>query len=238
MNAFSPGRVSIWHTSLKSFNPAYDAMAKLGGTDCFFDVADPLLTAFKMSEAKIKTSGDGRPWRPQVYKVWRTGGSGQQFALDLVEDITKFRPGVAELDFEGPSDNEIGVAVTGFLTMFRGGQTNWRLAFPLCINVVPMKGYVLPIAQMAADPFCYVRVQRYYGGEMRPAEPTLCREDIVGRGFPAERFSFMESAKPRRLSDGTVFNDLPIFSDKGEKVRNLSGGAIYNANLLREGGLI
>jgi hypothetical protein len=47
-NAFGPGRVSIWHTSLKSFNPAYDAMAKLGGTDVFFDLDDPLLTSTVM----------------------------------------------------------------------------------------------------------------------------------------------------------------------------------------------
>jgi hypothetical protein len=146
-------------------------------------------------------------------------------------------PWSRECDFEGPVDRTIGEAVSAVLIEFRNGVT-WRMAFPLCINVTPMKGYVLPIKQMADDPFCYIRVQRYYGGEMRPAEPTLCREDIVGRGFPAERFSFMESAKPRRLIDGTVFNDLPIFSDGGVRVRNLSGGAIYNANLLREAGLI
>jgi hypothetical protein len=237
-NAFSSGRVSIWHTSLKSFNPAYDAMAKLGGTDVFFDLDDPLLTTTVMGAAKEHVSADGKPWRAQSYKVWRTGGSGQQFALDLVVGITKLRPGVSELDIEGPNDQEIGNAVGGCLSMFRGGQTGWRLAFPLCFNFAPLKGYVLPIAQMAADPFCYVRVQRYYGAEQRPAEPTLCREDIVGRGFPADRFSFMESAKPRRLIDGTVFNDLPIFSDGGVRVRNLSGGAVYNANLLREAGLI
>jgi hypothetical protein len=122
--------------------------------------------------------------------------------------------------------------------MFRGGQTGWRLAFPLCFNFAPLKGYVLPIAQMAATRSATSGSSATTAAEMRPAEPTLCREDIVGRGFPAERFSFMESAKPRRLIDGTVFNDLPIFSDGGVRVRNLSGGAVYNANLLREAGLI
>lgn len=236
-NAFSPGRVSIWHTSLKSFLPNYTAYKDLGGTDIFPDLDDPLLTTTVMSDIATQTSADGKKFRAQGYKVWR-GENGADFATSLLTKITKFRPGVSELDFEGGlSDAALGQAVGLFLAQFRNPGVPWRMAYPLCINVVPMKGYVLPIAQMAADPNCYVRVQRYYGGEMRPAEPTLCFQDIVGRGFPAERFSFMESAKPRRLNDGSLFVDLPVFSDGGVKVRNLSGGAIFDSNLLRQAGL-
>lgn len=240
-NAFSPGRVSVWHTDLTSFLPAYDGYKKLGCTDIFLNAAQATVQAMRdireTAPGKPRLSADGKPFRAHVYVDGTHGETGGQLGINTFEAVTKLKPGVAEIDFESGDDSKIGLAVDGLLKLFRGYGT-WAINFPLCINVVPLKGYVLPIVLMAADPNCYVRVQRYYGAEMRPAEPTLCREDIVGRGFPAERFSFMESAKPRRLVDGSLFIDLPVFSDKGEIVRTLSGGAIYNSNLLREAGLV
>jgi hypothetical protein len=237
-NAFSVGRLGIWHTSLTSFNPPYVKYKEWGFTDIFFDADDPLLTLAKMDEARGKPSADGKNFRAHIYKVWRRE-KGSAFAKTLLTQIPKFKPGVAELDFEGPDDNEIGVAVADFLAWFRDESAPvWQHAFPLCINVVPLKGYVLPIARMRDDPNTYGRIQPYYAGEMRPADPMECLEDWLDRGFPRERLSFIYSAKPRRQNDGSIFEDMPVFTDHGVYVRKLRRGAVYNANLMREGGLV
>lgn len=235
-NAFSVGRLGIWHTTLASFNPPYAKYKEWGFTDIFFDADDPLLTLAKMDEARGKPSADGKNFRAHIYKVWRRQ-EGADFADALLTQIGKFKPGVAELDFEGPDDNEIGVAVNEFLIEFRRGQA-WQMNFPLCVNVVPFKGYVLPMTRMTTDPYCYGRIQPYYAGQMRPADPMECLEDWLDRGFPRERLSFIYSAKPRRQIDGSIFEDLPVFTDNGVYVRKLRRGAVYNANLMREAGLI
>jgi hypothetical protein len=234
-NAFSDGRISLWHTSPQSFNLDYVKVKGWGVTDIFLpaDVATPA----KMTEIKSKVSADGKNFRAQLYVDGTHGQKGSDLAAFTLERITALKPGVVEVDFEGGDDNAIGTAIRAFLTAFRFGDP-WRFAFPVCINVVPFKAYVLPLDLMNPDPNCFGRIQTYYGGECRPADPDECRWDWTHRGFPEERLTFMYSAKSRRQIDNILFCDLPIFSDGGVYVRKLRRGAIYNANLLREGGLI
>lgn len=234
-NAFSPGRVSLWHTNPTGLNLDYTKAKDLGVTDVM--IPAHLATKAKMDEVRAKPAADGKNMRAQLSVDGTHGQKGDELASFTLERITALKPGVVEVNVEGPEDNAIGVCIQLFHQTFRAAG-DWQARFPVCFNIVPMKGYVLPVLDLAENENTYVRVQRFYGAEMRPAEPTLCREDVAGRGFPAERFSFMESAKARRQIDGSLFIDLPVFSDGGVRVRNLSGGAIFNANLLREAGLV
>jgi hypothetical protein len=237
VNAFSDGRLGLWHTSPTGMNLDYAKAKDWGVTDIFLPANEATLAM--MDEIRSKPSADGKNFRAQVYLDGTHGETGKQLVEQALAAIRTFKPGVLEVNFESGDDNKIGVAVREFLTTFRDPSAAlWRRRFPLCIDVVPLKGYVLPFDLMNNDPDTYGRIQPYYGAEMRPADPVECLEDWLGRGFPRERLSFIYSAKARRQIDNTIFCDLPVFSDRGEYVRRLRRGAIFNANLMREAGLL
>lgn len=96
----------------------------------------------------------------------------------------------------------------------------------------PFKGTQLPVGDLKAARF-NARVQ-YYFGDMSPVDGGEAREDLEnglnGVGFSREQI--------RGFVDGGRVIKPPIFY-KGFKARNLEPGTcIWNANLLREAGLV
>lgn len=239
MTPFDDGRVGIMFTGLTSFTIPY-ANIPTWATDIFLPAHDLLLTPAKYDDIKAKAAIRGT----KVQWWWDAthGLSGTQYAeaihrklsLPQAEGGIPQHSGGVEVDLEAGDDGTLAALISDFYTRFR----QLRPTRALAINVVPLKGYVMPLEAMALDIFCHVRVQTYYGAEMRPADPDECEDDIVNRGFPRDRYSICYSAKPRRQKDDSVFCDLPVFTDKGVYVRRLRKGVIFSANLMREGGLL
>jgi hypothetical protein len=229
---FDDGRVGIMFTDLHSFTIPW-ASIPAWASDAFLPMHSPLLTPEKMQKAR--EDGAIRGTRVQLWYDATHTLDGPFVAAEVSGGLTALKhSGGVEVDLEAGDDNQLGNLISGFYTRFR----ELRPTRALAINVVPLKGYVMPIERMAADPNCFIRVQTYYGAECRPADPDECERDICERGFPRQRYSIMYSAKPRRLIDNTIFNDLPVFTDRGVYVRKLRKGSIFSGNLMREGGLL
>jgi hypothetical protein len=154
-------------------------------------------------------------------------------AIDVKLKAIPQHTGGVEVDLEAGDDVTLANLLSSFYGRFRAVRPTRALA----LNVVPLKGQFLTLA-MALDPNVHVRVQTYYGSELRPADPSECESDIVDRGFPRERYSICYSAKARRQKDDSIFCDLPVFSDGGAYVRKLRKGQIFSLNLMREAGLL
>jgi hypothetical protein len=230
---FDDGRVGIMFTDLSSFTIPY-ANVPAWATDIFLPAHDPKLTSAKYNE--IKNNAAIRGTKTQLWwdATHTTDGASVAEAVHAKLNEIPQHSGGVEVDLEAANDGPLSTLISGFYTRFR----QLRPTRALAINVVPLKGYVMPLQAMAQDIFCHVRVQTYYGAELRPADPDECEDDIVNRGFPRERYSICYSAKPRRLKDDTIFCDLPVFTDHGAYTRRLRKGQIFSANLMREGGLL
>jgi hypothetical protein len=220
-------------TDLSSFTIPY-ASVPAWATDIFLPAHDPKLTSAKYDEIKGNAAIRGTKVQLWWDATHTTDGNAVAEAIHAKLNEIPQHSGGVEVDLEAANDGPLSALISGFYTRFR----QLRPTRALAINVVPLKGYVMPLASMAQDIFCHVRVQTYYGAECRPADPDECEDDIVNRGFPRERYSICYSAKPRRLKDDTIFCDLPVFTDGGAYVRRLRKGQIFSGNLMREAGLI
>jgi len=229
---FDDGRVGImvsdWSLTIPYANiPAW-------ATDVFLPAHTAELTSAKYD--KVKADAGLRGTKVQWWWDGTHTLDGTALADAIHAKLTAIpkHSGGVEVDLEAANDGPLGTLIHQFYARFRVLRPTRALA----INVVPLKGYVMPLADMALDANCHVRVQTYYGVEMRPADPDECERDIVERGFPRERYSICYSAKARRLKDDSIFCDLPVFTDKGVYVRKLRKGQIFNLNLMREAVLV
>jgi hypothetical protein len=237
---FDDGRVGLMVTDWKLTIPYANVPAY--ATDVFIPAHDAPRsdgTLVKLTPAlydKVKSDAAIRGTKVQ----WWWDGTHTLDGAALAETIhaklaeIPEHTGGVEVDLEAANDGPLSILVSTFYLMFR----KLRPTRALALNVVPLKGYVMPLVSMASDPNTHVRIQTYYGGEMRPADPAECEQDIVDRGFPRERYSICYSAKARRQIDDSIFCDLPVFSDHGAYARKLRKGQIFSLNLMREAQLL
>jgi len=231
---FDDGRVCIIVSDWSLTIPYRDIPT--WATDVAIPAHDPMTTSAKYNEVR-----DNAAQRGTKTQLWYDGTHGQTgadlaVAIDVALRAIPQHGGGVEVDIENASDGVLLTVVQDWYTR----QRQLRPTRALGLNLAPLKGFVLTPA-MAADPFFHVRVQPYYGAEMRPAAPDECKRDICGPNgsrFPEDRFSFCYSAKARKLSDGTVFCDLPVFADHAQYVRRLRKGSVFSLNLMREAGLL
>ena len=229
---FDDGRVGLmvtdWSLTIPYANvPAY-------ATDLFLPAHTTQLTGGMYDSVKALAGQRGTKVQWWWDGTHTSDGPSLAQAINVKLAAIPQHSGGVEVDLESGDDGVLGVLIGSFYAMFRSLRPTRALA----LNVVPLKGQFLPLAAMALDPNVHVRVQTYYGGEMRPADPDECEDDIVNRGFPRERYSICYSAKARRLKDDSIFCDLPVFSDHGAYVRKLRKGQIFSLNLMREAGLL
>jgi hypothetical protein len=229
---FDDGRVGLmvtdWSLTIPYANvPAY-------ATDLFLPAHTVQLTGGMYDS--VKGLAGQRGTKVQWWWDGTHGQSGTAVADAIHASLTAIpqHTGGVEVDLEAGDDVVLKKLLGDFYLRFRALRPTRALA----LNVVPLKGQFLPLSAMAFDPNVHVRVQTYYGGEMRPADPAECEADIVDRGFPRERYSICYSAKARRQKDDSIFCDLPVFSDGGAYVRKLRKGQIFSLNLMREAGLL
>ncbi len=228
---FDDGRTSILVTDWSLTIPYRDVPT--WATDVALPAHDPKTTSAKYNE--VRDNAAIRGTKTQLWYDATHGNTGAAYALAVHAALLAIpqHTGGVEVDLETGSDGALLNLVREFYAAFRIVRPTRALG----INLIPLKGFTLT-PMMAADPFCHVRVQSFYGAECRPADPDECKRDILDHGFPAERFSYCYSAKARRLKDDSIFCDLPVFSDHGAYVRRLRKGSILSLNLMREAGLL
>jgi hypothetical protein len=229
---FDDGRVGIMVTDWSLTIPY--ANVPPWATDLFLPAHTPELTSAKYDEVKANAG-----LRQTKVQWWWDGThtlNGTTLAEAIHAKLTAIpqHSGGVEVDLEAGNDGPLATLINDFYIRFR----QLRPTRAVAINVVPLKGYVMPLTQMAQDPNTHVRVQTYYGSELRPADPDECQRDICDRGFPSSRYSICYSSKARRQIDNTIFCDLPVFADRGAYVRKLRKGQIFSLNLMREAGLV
>jgi hypothetical protein len=204
-------------------------------TDVALPAHDPKTTKAVYDQAVA--DGKIRGTRVQLWYDATHGEAGNLVAQKISRVIADTgHNGGVEVNFENGNDGELANELGAFYPAFRA----IRPTRPVGINLAPFKAYVFPIAAAKGDPFCHVRVQNFYGNEMRQADSDELKRDFCDapRSWPEERFSFCYSAKAHTYADGHVECDLPVFADAGAYVRRLRKGSVFNLNLMREAQLL
>jgi hypothetical protein len=223
---FTRDYVWVVITSLGSFTPDWDKVRGLGITGIYLNAADPSVTAAKILEVR------GLGFKVGVFYPAHTEF---QFGADVARAIDAYRRShflndggqtPVLLDFE-PSDGSVGFW-TDFISTYRSLLPGRVTDF----TPEPFKAQLLPVSVLLNARFD-VKVQDYFG-DMSPVDAYEAGLDWVrglnGVGYPPEQI--------RGFVDGGRKNKPPIFYE-GRRVRNLlPGTCIWNANLLREAGLI
>lgn len=230
----------VWLTVTdNSFNLPYDKIKSLGITGLYLPAWFPWT---RFNEARSTGFKVG-----VFYPADTRNQSGTDVALHINE--TRLRVALNDggatpflLDFE-PSDGSSTfwkeflwgrpIGTRGYRGM--GGANNGGGYMPGRVTDFtpePFKGIALPCSDLIAARLD-AKVQ-YYFGDMSPVDGGEARDDLQtglnGVGWPREAI--------RGFVDGGRRIPPPIFY-QGQKVRNLQPGtAIWNANLMREAGLI
>lgn len=212
-----------------SFAPPYKALHDLGITGLYFSAAAAGFYAnCVLARAQGFKAGVFYPAHPQYMYGADVANSINAMRLKWFPQDSGQTPIL--LDFE-PEEGSVPFwtdFIPAYRTKMPGRVTDFTPA--------PFKATVLPVRQLLNAKFD-VKVQGYFG-DMSAVDFWEAGDDWVnglddgqGRvGFPREQV--------RMVVDGGRHNRPPIFY-LGYKVRNLSKGSIiWNANLLREAGLI
>lgn len=217
-------------TSLGSFTPDWSKVKALGITGIYLNAADPAVTAAKIVEVR------GLGFKVGIFYPANTE---HQFGADVARAIDTYRKSrflndagqtPVLLDFE-PS--------AGSVQFWQDFITTYRALLPGRVTDFtpePFKATSLPVRALLNARFD-VKVQDYFG-DMSPVDFYEAGLDwIRGLDDGAGRVGF-DPEHIRGFVDGGRKNKPPIFY-QGAKVRNLlPGSCIWNANLLREAGLI
>jgi hypothetical protein len=213
-------------TSLGSFTPDWNRVRSLGITGIYLNAADPLATAGMITWVR------GLGFKVGIFYPANTE---YQFGADVARAIDAYRRSHFSndggqtpvlLDFE-PSGGS-SQFWRDFILVYRQLMTGRVTDF----TPEPFKATELPVSDLLTARFD-VKVQDYFG-DMSLVDAYEAGLDWIrglnGVGYPPEQI--------RGFVDGGRKNKPPIFYE-GQRVRNLlPGTVIWNANLLREAGLI
>lgn len=220
---FSRDHVWVVITSIASLGSIpYDKLKTLGINGIYLSAQDNLATKAKRDEAIGKGFKTGF-----FYPGNGVHMDGTQTARDLDARLTTFAGAdngqtAVLLDFE-PSD--------GSAPFWGKFLPEWRALRPGRVTDMtpePFKAYVLPVNDILGARLD-IRVQTYFG-DMSPVDGREAAMDWIRRGATDDQV--------RGFVGGGRKSPLPILSN-GVPVRPLEGGScVWNANLLRESGLI
>jgi hypothetical protein len=217
----------VWLTVTDhSFNLPYESIKALGINGLYLPAADSTTTPAKIQEARNAGFKVG---------VFYPASSTFQFGHEVAQAINAYRQRVflndggqtpVLLDFE-PSDGSVAFwkdFISTYRALLPGRVTDF--------TPEPFKAGALPVADLLNARFD-VKVQDYFG-DMSLVDAYEAGLDWIrglnGVGYPPEQI--------RGFVDGGRKNKPPIFY-QGQRVRNLlPGTVVWNANLLREAGLI
>jgi hypothetical protein len=225
----------------------YDKIKSYGITGLYLAAQDDLATSAKRLEAITKGFKVGL-----FYPASADHQYGDMVAKAASDRLTKFTADPVTgkpasdagqtpvlLDFE-PSYGSVNF----WLDFLWGNETNgtrgWRGSVGIDnaqgyrpgrvsdMTPEPFKGADLPVSSIRAARLD-AKVQDYFG-DMSPVDALEAGYDLIDKGF--------DRSEVRGFVDGGRKSKPPIFY-QGQKVRNLQPGtAIWNANLMRESGLI
>ena len=228
---YTRDNVGVVVTSIASLGSIpYDKFKTLGVDLIYLNAADPAATSAKRKEVLSKGFRCGL-----FYPASTEHQFGDDVAALVSAELTDFtkdpvtgKPASDNgqtpvlLDFE-PSYGSVKFWMD-FIVIYR----NLRPGRVTDFTPEPFKAADLPLTAIL-NAHIDIRVQ-YYFGDMSPADGGECRDDYISRGVPP--------ALVRGFVDGGRKTKLPIFYN-GQIVRGLQKGTvIWNANLLREAGLV
>ncbi|MDW8339677.1 MAG: hypothetical protein RMM28_11120, partial [Thermoleophilia bacterium] len=139
---YGDGRLGVWAIWAEGFAPKLrhrlPALRRLGVTDVFLP-----REAGQSERALVRDGG----CFVGLYETPPHGLSASSYAARAIEDVSRLRIGVLELNIEGLPDGALADYVERVVQAVRAKLPHLRLR----INVVPFKGAYLPADRFASD---------------------------------------------------------------------------------------
>ena len=220
---YTRDHVGLVITSISSLGSIPYAKIKGLGVDLLYlNPADPQVTTAKIKEAR----GAGFVVGLIVFVDTRaeSGADAAKRANDYRIRLASGDAGVTPFLIDAEPSNGSVQFWLDFIAAYRAVMPGRVTDF----TPEPFKAAVLPVNYLLNARFD-VKVQGYFG-DMSPVDGWEAGLDWLSVGFPPERI--------RLFVDGGRKNKPPIFYNDSRARNLLPGSIIWNANLLREAGLI
>lgn len=220
-NVFGKDRLGCWIIDPTRGRGRFPKLKSFGITDVFL----PALISSGSDLVAARSAG-------LFAHCWEAvdGRTVEDYAISVLENIERLKPGAFDLNTEFQTDAEIEPFIRKLIPKLRKVRPNYYFQ----VNIAPRKGRFIPTDLVQSDPKLYVCEQNFFGNMQARYSEAEAFLDLFEHGVPLHKANICYGAHIQAQgSNGQRLPSIPNLP-----FRHLSRGMIYQDDLLADAGLI